>query len=552
MDKGLYQQLFEFSSDGMMITDADNQIIHINQAFTQITGYSMNEVLLQNPRILASGRHDAVFFSCLWKQLLQHGSWLGVIWNKHKNSAIYPIWQSLNCVKNANDEITHFISVFSNISALKATENELWKLAHYDALTGLLNRRALELRLAEEISAAKRSGRSGVLLFFDLDDFKKINDTFGHKAGDRLLVAIAQRLNSHIRHEDVFARLSGDEFVVLLTDLPAELDEAAKAAAGLIKNLLQTFSETFLLDDHLILVSASFGLTFFHPFAETPDEALKQADTAMYVSKKQGKNTYTFYHPAMQEAVNHRLYFEVELRNAIRDKQIYLAYQPQYDENQQLLGYEALARWRHPAKGVIFPSAFIALAEELGIIVEIGEEIMLIACRQLAQWQLAGVDIPMLSINVSPSQFNHHNFVDMTLAILSSTLVDPAKITLEVTEGLIINNVEKVIDKMHHLKQWGVRFAIDDFGTGYSSLAYLRKMPIDQLKIDRSFVQDIASSTSDAVIVDTILSMASHLQLEIIAEGVENQAQIDHLLKSGCKGFQGYLFGQPLPPEEIC
>jgi len=552
MDKGLYQQLFEFSSDGMMITDAHNQIIHINQAFTQITGYSMNEVLLKNPRILASGRHDAVFFNCLWKQLLQHGSWMGVIWNKHKNGAIYPIWQSLNSVKNDNDEITHFISVFSNISALKATENELWKLAHYDVLTGLLNRRALELRLAEEISAAKRSGRTGVLLFFDLDDFKKINDSHGHKAGDRLLVAIAERLNRQIRHEDVFARLSGDEFVVLLTDLPVELDEAAKAAAGLIKNLLQTFSEAFQLDDHQIFVSASFGLTFFHPFAETPDEALKQADTAMYASKKQGKNTYTFYHPAMQEAANHRLYFEVELRNAIRDKQIYLAYQPQYDENQQLLGYEALARWRHPDKGVIFPSAFIALAEDLGIIVEIGEEIMLIACRQLAQWQLAGVNVPMLSINVSPSQFNHHNFVDMTLAILSSTLVDPAKITLEVTEGLIINNVEKVIDKMHLLKQWGVRFAIDDFGTGYSSLAYLRKMPIDQLKIDRSFVQDIVSSTSDAVIVDTILSMASHLQLEIIAEGVENQAQIDHLLKSGCKGFQGYWFSQPLTPEEIC
>ena len=552
MDKGLYQQLFEFSSEGMIFTDASNNIIHVNHAFTRITGYSIDDVLLKNPRLLASGRHDAVFFSCLWKQLLQQGSWSGVIWNKHKNGTDYPIWQSINTLKNHLGEITHFISVFSNISALKATENELWKLAHYDVLTGLLNRRALELRLAEEISAAKRSGRAGVLLFFDLDDFKKINDKLGHKAGDRLLVAVAQRLSNHLRHEDVFARMSGDEFVILLTDLPAELDEAAKAAAGLIKNLLQTFSEAFILDEQKTYVSASFGLTFFHPFAETPDEALKQADTAMYVSKKQGKNTYTFYHPAMQKAVNHRLYFEVELRNAIRDKQIYLAYQPQYDENQQLLGYEALARWRHPDKGIIFPSAFIALAEELGIIVEIGEEIMSIACQQLSKWQSAGVDIPMLSINVSPSQFNHHNFVDMTLAILSSTLVDPAKITLEVTEGLIINNIDKVIDKMHLLKQWGVRFAIDDFGTGYSSLAYLKKMPIDQLKIDRSFVQDIASSTSDAVIVDTILSMASHLKLEIIAEGVENQAQIDHLLKSGCKGFQGFWFSQPLMPEEIC
>jgi diguanylate cyclase (GGDEF)-like protein/PAS domain S-box-containing protein len=552
MDTGLYQHFFEFSSDGMVITDAENRIIHINQAFTQITGYSIDELYLQNPRLLASGRHDAVFFSCLWEQLLRQGNWLGAIWNKHKNGTIYPIWQSINILKDQDGEITYFISVFSNISALKTTENELWKLAHYDVLTGLLNRRALELRLAEEISAAKRSGRAGVLLFFDLDDFKKINDSHGHKVGDRLLVALAERLNTHIRHEDVFARLSGDEFVVLLTDLPAELATAAKAAAGLIKNMLQTFSEAFLLDGHAIHVSASFGVTFFHPFAETPDEALKQADTAMYLSKKQGKNTYTFYHPAMQEAANHRLYFEVELRNAIRNKQIYLAYQPQFDQDQQLLGYEALARWRHPDKGVILPSAFIALAEEIGIIVEIGEEIMSIACRQLAQWQLAGVDIPMLSINVSPSQFNHHNFVDMTLAILSSTLVDPAKITLEVTEGLIINNVDRVINKMQLLKQWGVRFAIDDFGTGYSSLAYLSKMPIDQLKIDRSFVQDIVSSNSDAVIVNTILSMASHLELEIIAEGVENQAQIDHLLKSGCKGFQGYWFSKPLTPEEIC
>ena len=415
----------------------------------------------------------------------------------------------------------------------------------------MLNRRALEQRLEAEISAARRSGRDGILIFLDVDDFKKINDALGHKAGDRLLVELAKRLSQYLRKEDVFARLSGDEFVILLTDISSALDKTAQAAAGVIRNMLQILSEPFLIDGQSLQVSASFGVTFFHPFAATSEEALKQADTAMYQSKKHGKNTYTFYHPAMREAADLRLYFETELRQAILDDQIRLVYQPQYDQHLHLLGYEALVRWEHPEKGVIMPEDFISMAEDTGIIIEMGEKILSIACSQMASWLREGAIVPMLSINVSPSQFNHHNFVNMVLAVFKETAIDPSRITLEVTENLIISNVDNVISKMNVLKAKGVRFAIDDFGTGYSSLAYLKKMPIDQLKIDRSFIKDIVSNNSDAVIVDTILSMAEHLSMEIIAEGVENQAQKDHLIKSGCKGFQGYWFCPPLHSHEV-
>jgi diguanylate cyclase (GGDEF)-like protein/PAS domain S-box-containing protein len=550
-DVDLYRHFFEASSKAMMVTNAKNEIIYVNQAFTRITGYGVSDVYRLNPRILSSGRHDAAFYRSLWKQLLINGCWEGELWNKRKSGEIYPSWQTVDVLKNSAGEITYYLSVFSDIMSLKTTENELWRLAHHDALTGLLNRRGLEQRLDAEISAARRSGRDGILIFLDVDDFKRINDSLGHKVGDRFLVELARRLSQYLRKEDVFARLSGDEFVVLLTDQSTTLDKTAQAAAGVIRNMLQILAEPFHIDSQILHVSASFGVTFFHPFATTSEEALKQADTAMYQSKKHGKNTYTFYHPAMKEAADLRLYFETELRNAVQDNQMSLVYQPQYDQHLHLLGYEALVRWIHPEKGVIMPADFISMAEESGVIIEMGEKILHIACSQMAQWQREGAVVPMLSINVSPSQFNHHHFVEMVMAVFSSTQVNPAKITLEVTENLIITNVDNVISKMNALKALGVRFAIDDFGTGYSSLAHLKKMPVDQLKIDRSFIKDIVSNNSDAAIVNTILSMAEHLSMKIIAEGVENQAQNDHLIKSGCKGFQGYWFCPPLQSHEV-
>lgn len=546
MDDNFYRQLFETAPDGMMVTNTQMEIERINAAFSRMMGYQLADLAGSHPKLLVSERHNHTFFSCLREQLEISGYWQGEIWNKRKNGEVFPALLSASSIKNSAGQVTHYFAVFNDISSLKTAEQSLWKLAHYDALTGLLNRRALEQRLEEALSATRRSHRSGAVLFFDLDDFKKINDGLGHKAGDRLLIELAERLNCHLRKEDVFARLSGDEFVVLLTDLSGQLDEAAKATGGLIKNLLNTLREPFRIEGHCIYISASFGVTFFHPFANTVDEALKQADTAMYASKKQGKNTYTFYHPLMQQAANFRLQFETELREAIRTNQINLAYQPQYDQHQQLLGYEALVRWEHPQKGLIMPADFIAMAEETGIMIEMGEKIMHTACQQMAHWHRNGKDVPRLSINVSPSQFNHHQFVDMTLSAFKLTEVDPSKITLEITENLIVSNIDNIIEKMHRLKQWGVRFAIDDFGTGYSSLAYLKKMPIDELKIDRSFVRDILEDTNDAVIVNTILAMAEHLQLDIIAEGVENQAQMTHLVNSGCKGFQGYWFSKPL------
>ena len=551
MFQSLYQLFFENSSDAMMITNSEHQILLVNQAFSDMTGHTEAEVLGKTPSFLVSNLHVSTFFQNITEQLFQNGNWQGEIWNQRKDGRVIPCWHSSNARVDESGQITHYISVFRNIAELKKTEADLRMLADYDPLTGLLNRRALEKRLDEEISAARRSGRIGACLYLDLDDFKKVNDSLGHKAGDRLLIKIADRIGKRLRKEDVFARISGDEFVILISDLPAQLDTAAQATARVIKNLLETLKFPFRIEGHVLYVSASFGATFFHPFAQTPEDALMQADTAMYAAKKAGKNSHSFYHPVMQETAKFRLQFESELREAIRGDQLCMAYQPQYNHLRELIGYEALVRWQHPQKGLIPPVDFINLAEDTGIIIELGKKIMQIACRQLNDWIRQGKNVPRLSINVSPSQFNHEHFVNDVLEIFRETEIDPRKITLEITENLIFNNIENVIAKMQILKQWGVRFAIDDFGTGYSSLAYLKKLPIDQLKIDKSFVQDIHQHPNDVVIVNTILSMAKNLQLEIIAEGVENQAQLDYLLQYDCKGFQGYLFGRPLPVQDI-
>ena len=551
MDSSLYQDFFESSPNGMFVTNAKQEITAINAAFSRLTGYDLDEVTGINPQILASDDQGQYFNLDFWQHLLKDGYWQGEISHKRKDGKFYPVWQSVHSVKNLKGSITHFMFSFCDITPLKKNETDHWKQAHRDKLTGLSSRYAFELRLSEEISAAKRSGRSGVMLVFNLDDYSQINNRLGHKLGNKLLIDLANRLKRYLRREDVFARINGDEFAILLPDLPSKLANAAQAAGVVIKNMMHTIRSPVMIDGQLLSITASFGVTFFHPFADNAEEAFKQAEAALYASKTHGKNTYTFYHPAIDhpEMLNtaiSRFCFESELREAIRLNQIILAYQPQYNQNLQILGYEALVRWRHPEKGLISPESFIPTAEESGVIIELGEKILLLACEQLADWELAGKHIPNLSINISPSQFVHANFIDMVLGIFKQTGINPAKITLELTENMFVSDMNLIITKMLILREHGVRFAIDDFGTGYSSLAYLQKMPIDQLKIDRSFFQEIANNDSVAIIVDTILAMANHLQLETIAEGVENEEQIKRLRQSGCKGFQGYWFSEPL------
>jgi len=424
-------------------------------------------------------------------------------------------------------------------------------MAHLDSLSGLANRAFLEQRLLQEIFAAKRSGQFGAVIFLDLDDFKKINDCLGHRCGDLLLQEVASRLQGNLRTEDTVARLGGDEFVILLTGLTRSLDNAEQMAGRVAQKVLDALLQVYLIDDQELQISASLGITFFSTaLDESTEKLLRQADIAMYAAKNQGKSTYSFYHPDMLEQANKRLSIENELRSALQNDQIVLFYQPQYDWTHQLLGFEALVRWQHPEKGMISPAHFLPVAEETGIIIELGERVLYLACKQLAAWHSQGFDVPHLAINISPVQFNHPNFVDSVISALELSKVNPSSVMLEITENLIIKDINGVIGKMQRLKQRGIRFAVDDFGTGYSSLAYLQRMPIDQLKIDRSFVQEITHNENDAAIVNAIIAMAGSLNLDIIAEGVETPEQIDYLAGCGCNAFQGYWFSRPLSGTE--
>ncbi|MFZ2406448.1 MAG: EAL domain-containing protein [Methylobacter sp.] len=552
IDPSLYQCFFEYSSDAMLIADADCKILHVNPAFVAITGYSLEESIGQTPHLLSSGEHKESFYSQLWESLNQKGYWRGELVNRHKNGDLFSIWQRINAIEDDNRQVLYYISAFSDISIIKNSERKLWQMAHLDSLSGLANRALFEQRLLQEIFAAKRSGQFGAVIFLDLDDFKKINDSLGHKYGDKVLQEVAKRLKTILRTEDTVARLGGDEFVILLSGLTHYLDDAEKTAGSVAQKVLEALLQVYLIDGRELQISASLGITLFSTgFDESTEKLLRQADIAMYAAKTEGKSTYSFYHPGMLERANKRLSIETELRFALQNDQIVLFYQPQYSSTHQLLGFEALVRWQHPEKGLISPADFLPIAEESGIIIELGERILYLACRQLAAWHSQGFDVPHLAINISPAQFNHRNFVEAVMSALALTGADPRAVMLEITENMIIKDINEVIEKMQLLKQSGIRFSIDDFGTGYSSLSYLKRLPIDQLKIDRSFVQDIAGNENDEAIVNTIISLAGNLKLEVIAEGVETLEQVNCLVGSGCNAFQGYWFSRPLPGAEI-
>ena len=548
----LYQCFFEHSSDAMLIADADCKILHVNPpAFVAITGYSLEESIGQTPQLLSSGMHSDSFYDRLWESINQKGYWRGELINRHKNGDLFSIWQRINVVEDENRQVLYYISAFSDISIIKNTERKLWQMAHLDALSGLANRALFEQRLLQEIFAAKRSGQFGAVIFLDLDDFKKINDCLGHRCGDLLLQEVAKRLQSNLRTEDTVARLGGDEFVILLSGLSNYQDDAERTAGSVAQKVLDELTKAYLIDGQELQISASLGITLFSTaFDESTEKLLRQADIAMYAAKAEGKSTYCFYHPDMLEQANKRLSIETELRSALHNDQIVLFYQPQYDSAHRLLGFEALVRWQHPEKGMIPPADFLPIAEETGIIIELGERVLYLACRQLAAWQSQGFEVPHLAINISPVQFNHFNFVDSVISALELSRIDPSTVMLEITESLIIKDINDFIEKMRLLKQRGIRFAIDDFGTGYSSLAYLQRMPIDQLKIDRSFVQHIPHNENDAALVNAIIAMAGSLKLDIIAEGVETAEQVDYLVGCGCNAFQGYWFSRLLPGAE--
>ena len=540
------------SQEGRLVTDERGIILRVNRAFTRITGYTVEEACGQTPSLLKSGRQDAGFYASMWQCIHSTGSWEGEIWNRRKNGEVYPEHLTITAVKNEQGIVTNYVASLTDITRHKEAEEEINNLAFFDPLTRLPNRRLLLDRLKQTFAFSARSGQRGALLFIDMDNFRDLNDTLGHDMGDQLLQQVAQRLEVCVREGDTVARLGGDDFVIMLEDLGLQDLDAAAVSEVVGQKILAALRQPYQLASQEYCCTASIGAALFNNHELSAEELMKQADIAMYQAKSAGRNTLRFFDPKMQQSINTRTAMEAELRNALDQDQLCLHYQVQVDSAHRPLGAEALIRWNHPARGLVSPAQFIPLAEKTGLILPIGKWLLETACRQLKRWESRPQTSELsLSINVSARQFRQPGFVAEVKEAIRRHAIDPRRLKLELTESLLLENIEDTIATMHELKETGIRFSLDDFGTGYSSLQYLKRLPLDQLKIDQSFVQDIAANKSDKEIVRTIVAMAQTLNLEVIAEGVEQEEQRQLLFNKGCTYYQGYLFGKPVSSTEF-
>ncbi len=533
------------SHEAILVTDSNGIILRVNEAFTDITGFSADEVVGQNPKILASGHHDRQFFRQMYRHLLKKNQWKGEIWNRRKNGEAFPELLTITGVRNEQKQLSHYVAIFADVSAQKAAEHEIHNLAFYDPLTNLPNRRLMLDRLQHEIAAAKRQGSYGALFFLDLDHFKNLNDSRGHQVGDELLIQVAQRLSSIIRNEDTACRLGGDEFVVMVPGRFPDLQQASDHAALLAEKIRLTINQPYRVQDGEHHFSTSIGVAVYPESADQPEVIIQQADTAMYRAKESGRNGICFFHHSMQKSADRRLTLEKDMRLALQDHQFALHYQPQVNERLEVISAEALIRWRHPTKGMISPAEFIPLAEDTQLILPIGAWVLNEACRQIKAWDDDGKVIGHVAVNVSSRQFRQPGFVQQVGQALLENGIGADRLVVELTEGCVVDDIEDTIAKMRALQTMGIKISIDDFGTGYSSLSYLKSLPLSQLKIDQSFVAH-SDDPNVAVIVETIIMMAKSLGLDVIAEGVENQTQMDFLIGKGCCLFQGYYFSRPV------
>jgi diguanylate cyclase (GGDEF)-like protein/PAS domain S-box-containing protein len=540
------------AQEGIIVTDADKVILRVNQSFSRMTGYSAEEVIGKTPDMIKSGRHDSKFYQQMWEALTEDHYWHGEIWNRGKDGEVHPDWLTITAVTNAQGEVSNYVSAYSDLSQYKKDEAAIHSLAFYDPLTGLPNRRLLLDRLQHIFAASARHHNHGALLFIDLDNFKTLNDTKGHNIGDLLLIEVAHRLQASVREGDTVARLGGDEFVVILEELSEEPAQAAAQTETVSDKILFAISQPCSLDGYEYRSSASIGISLFRDQEVVVDELLKRADTAMYQAKSAGRNTLRFYDPAMQAALEARTALESDLRCALAEAQFRLHYQMQVDHTGHILGAEVLIRWQHPDRGLVSPLDFIPLAEETGLILPIGQWVLETACAQLKAWENDPLTSELqLAVNVSAPQFSQPDFVEQVRQTMFNHGLNSDRLKLELTESLVLDNIHDTITKMQALREVGVRFSLDDFGTGYSSLSYLTQLPVDQLKIDQSFVRNIGVKHNDSVIVQTIIGMAHNLGMEVIAEGVETQEQRAFLEHHGCALCQGYLFSRPVPIDEF-
>lgn len=539
------------SQEGMFITDANGVILQVNNAYTKINGYSAEEAIGQTPRMHRSGRHDKAFYKTLWKSINTKGGWHGEIWNRRKNGEIYPAWLTITAVQKTSDTARYYAATLTDITEQKVAAEQIEQLAFYDPLTNLPNRRLLKDRLNLALVHSTRSKQYGVLLFIDMDNFKTLNDTLGHNTGDLLLQQVASRLSHNVREIDIAARLGGDEFVVVLENLGENVKEAAFHAEIAGKKILAALNEPYLFDDYSYRCTPSIGITLFYGSEVDANDLLMHVDIAMYQAKNSGRNRLCFFDEAMQIALVERAALETDLRLALEKNQFELYYQMQVNHDNQIIGAEVLLRWQHPERGLISPSEFILMAEEIGLILPIGQWVLEAACVQLKHWEnKPQTQKFQLAINVSASQLYQIDFARQVQDVLVKTHIEPSRLKIELTETMLLKGTQGIV-VMQALKNLGVSLSMDDFGTGYSSLSYLTQLPLDQLKIDQSFVHNLGAKSSDDVIVQTIIGMGNNLNIEIIAEGVETEAQHAFLKQHGCSLFQGYLFSRPVPVDEF-
>lgn len=539
-------KIFENTLEGVLVTDSKGNIIFANQSFEEITGYKTEKVLGKNPKILSSGKHDQEFYRTMWNSLLEKGGWQGEILNRRRNGAIYPEWLTICAIKDDRGETVQYAAILSDLTTRKENEERIKHLAYHDALTDLPNRYLFLDRLKIALAHAARHENTLAVLYLDLDRFKDVNDTLGHTAGDQLLQEVGKRIASCIREEDTVARMGGDEFTVLLPNIHIE---DAKDVAQRILNVIRM---PILLEGHELYLSSSVGIAIASDKKVDAQTILRYADLAMYKAKENGKNRYWIYESNMDIQAQNRLTLEQSLRKALERNEFVLFYQPQVDVARgRLLGIEALIRWNHPDAGLIPPRKFIPIAEETGLIIPIGEWVLRTAIAQNVTWQKEGYLPLRIAVNLSARQFEEENLVEQIKKILQEEGMEGRWLELEITESVAMHNVEQTCRVLEQLKELGAHIAIDDFGIGYSSLNYLKRFPIDTLKVDQSFIRDSQNNSENEVIVSTILELARELNFSSIAEGVETEAQLEFLRKKECYGIQGYLISRPVPAQDM-
>ncbi|MCZ6830381.1 MAG: EAL domain-containing protein [Gammaproteobacteria bacterium] len=538
------------SHEPILITDQNLVVLRVNQAFLAATGYESHEVVGRKATDFSADDRNNPYEE-IQRTLTSTGIFNGEVTARHKDGSNLPMHLRVSAIKDESQGTTHYVAVYSDISEQKRSQEEINKLAFYDPLTGLPNRRQIMERLDRELYLADRYDSGGALFFLDIDNFKDINDTLGHDHGDCLLIELGRRLRRHVRKTDMVSRLGGDEFLILLQRDTASEQDTIDHATSVCEKILSLSQEPYLIEGHKHYVSISIGITIFPSNAANPQDLLKQADTAMYKAKNAGKNTASFFHPEMQKLAEKKLVMERDLREALVRDEMDLQFQPQVDRDGQIRGVEALLRWTGPMGVSVSPNEFIPIAEQSGLIVQIGEYVLDQSCRQMKQWLESGLLLDHISVNVSPRQFADGGFLSSVQRTLLTTKLPAENLILELTESVVVENLEEARTKMEALNALGVRLSMDDFGTGYSSLSYLSELPFYELKIDQRFVRNLFNDRKNAVIATAIIAMAESLHLKVLAEGVENRDQLDFLRDHNCSMFQGYYFSKPLDAEDL-